>query len=174
MNTLEDAMNNARTIDLLDEIVVLDPVRLSFNDSNLSKYMEEFGIFYDYFSSKTAKAEELAANVELEKENKEAEFFLKGKSEGLTEKASQAYSVIQPEVQDLSKKLNRLNSAVKQLKEYVKALDKAYNMAQSRGHMLRKEMDKLNTDIYHSNRSGSSSNVDYSGIEDIIKAVQER
>jgi septation ring formation regulator EzrA len=173
MNTLEDAMNNARTIDLLDEIVVLDPVRLSFNDANLSKYMEEFGIFYDYFSSKTAKAEELAANVELEKENKEAEFFLKGKSEGLTEKASQAYSVIQPEVQDLSKKLNKLNSAVKQLKEYVKALDKAYNMAQSRGHMLRKEMDKLNTDIYHSNR-GSSSNVDYSGIEDIIKAVQER
>ena len=168
---MKEVLENIRTIDLEDEIVILDPNRLSFNDASLSKYMEEFGLWYDYFSSKVAKAEELVANAELETENRKDEYFLKGKSEGLTEKAALAYANTQTEVKDWAKKVNKLTSFSKQLKEFAKALDKAYNMAQSRGHMLRKEMDKLNSDIYHTR---SSSSVNTEGIEDIIKLVNER
>ena len=33
------------------------------------------------------------------------------------------------------------------LKQHLRSWDKAHENAQSRGHMIRKEMDKLNTDI---------------------------
>lgn len=138
-----EPIENIRVIDLGDEQIVLDPARLRFNDASLHKFMEDLGIWYDYFTSKTAKAEELFANAELAREFRHDQLFLQAKSEGLTEKASEAYARTQDEVQGLHKQENALKSAVKQMKEYVKALDKAYSMAQNRGHMIRKEMDKL-------------------------------
>lgn len=158
-------IENVRKIDLGDEIIVLDPSRLAFNDATLNKFMEELSIYYDYFSSKTAKAEEMLANIELDKEQKHAEFFIKGKSEGFSDKTAEAYATTQQELKELGKAENSLKSSVKQLKEYVKALDKAHSMAQNRGYMIRKEMDKLNTDIYTFKNGNSYSN---SEIEKII------
>lgn len=37
---------------------------------------------------------------------------------------------------------------VKLLQQYLRSWDKAHDNAQSLGHFLRKEMDKLNADIY--------------------------
>lgn len=153
----KEAIENVRKIDLDDEIVVLDPNKLSFNDATLSTFMEELSIYYDYFSSKTTKAEELLANTELEIEQKHAEHFLKAKTDGLSDKTAEAYAKVQDEMKELCKRENRFKVAAKQLKEYVKALDKAHSMAQNRGYMLRKEMDKLNSDIYSSNRSASNN-----------------
>jgi hypothetical protein len=36
------------------------------------------------------------------------------------------------------------------LQQHLRAWDKNHDNAQSRGHMIRKEMDKLNIDIYKS------------------------
>lgn len=162
----DEVIKNIRTIDLVDEVVVLDPARLSFNDSTLSLFMEELSIWYDYFSSKTAKAEELYVNIESEKEMKYYEHFLKAKTDGLPDKAAEAYARTQLEVKQLQVSENKLSSALKQLKEFTKSLDKAHSMAQNRGYMIRKEMDKLNSDIYQSSNS-SNSNFQKS-LEDII------
>lgn len=166
----EEVISNIRKIDLLDEIVILDPSRLSFNDSTLNVFMEELSIWYDYFSSKTAKAEELYINAESERENAYYESFLKAKSEGLPDKAAEAYAKTQPNVKDLMKKENKLSSSLKQLKEFTKSLDKAHSMAQNRGYMIRKEMDKLNSDIYHTPNTNNLNNnyISPKTLEDII------
>ena len=45
------------------------------------------------------------------------------------------------------------------LKQHLKAWDKAHENAMSRGHMVRKEMDKLNTDIVLKNRDDAVSGI---------------
>jgi len=156
-----DPLNNIRTIDLGDEQIILDPLRLKFNDATLGKWMEDLGIWYDYYSSKTAKAEDAFANAELDAEALYDEHFLKAKSEGLSDKAAEAYARTQPDVKVLQKREITLKGAVKQMKEYLKALDKTHDMAQNRGYTIRKEMDKLSTDIF---KSSSSSSFDLDAI----------
>ena len=167
---MTDPVDNVRVIDLVDEQVTLDPVRLQFNDSTLSKYMEEISLWYDYYSSKATKAEELYANAELTRQSRHDFYFLQAKSEGLTEKSSEAHARIQPEIVELQKKENYFKSATKQLKEYLRSLDKAHSMAQNRGYMIRKEMEKLNSDIMWSKNSGHEN---AANIDDIIGAMKQ-
>jgi hypothetical protein len=56
-------------------------------------------------------------------------------------------------------------SAVGFLKMYLKAWDKNHDNAQNRGHTLRKELDKLNKDIYE----GRDGNDGLCNAEDILK-----
>lgn len=164
---MQNFEENKREINLDGEIVSLDPSFLQFNDSTLSEYMQKISLYYDYFSSKCTLAEELYVNSELDRESRYDFFFLQGKKEeGLTEKASEAYARTQPEVKELQKKENYYKSAVRKMKEFLRALDKAHTMAQNRGYMIRKEMEKLNSDIYYKNNDSPAPDAD---IEDIIK-----
>lgn len=154
-------LENLRKIDLDGEVITLDPNRLCFNDTSLSKFMEELSIWYDYFSSKGAKAEELMTKFEAAYEEKKAEKILLGSQNGLSVKAAESFATIDTEVKALLESFNYYKSATKQMKEFLKSLDKAHGMAQNRGYMIRKEMDKLQTDIYHT--SG-----EFKDIQDII------
>lgn len=142
-----DPLDNVRTLDLDGDLVSLDPKRLSFNEASLSGFMEELSVWYDYYSSRSAKAEELAGNAETAYEAERDKKFLEGKSQGLSDKAAEAFSRIDDKVKLLLELTNKYKGYLKQLKEYTKALDKAHSMSQNRGYMLRKEMDKLNPDI---------------------------
>ena len=85
-----DPMINLRTIDLGDETVVLDPSRLQFNETTLSDFFENISLWYDYYSSKCAKAESVYANAETAYENKYMEKFLVAKNEGISDKGADA------------------------------------------------------------------------------------
>lgn len=140
-------LNNTREIDLIDEIVTLDPKRLSFNDANIGKFMEELSVWYDYYSSKSAKAEDLFGKAEIKYENKKAEKFLQAKGQGLSDKAAEAFSSVDSEVIVAKDATNLMKTQLKQLKEFLRSLDKAHDMAKSRGFMMQKEMDKLGCNI---------------------------
>ena len=144
-----DPIDNIRTVKLGDEEIVLDPKKLQFNDASLGQFMEQTSIWYDYFSSKGAKAEELMVEAETKHEALYLAKFNEGKQSGTSDKGADAYARVDCSVQTLQAEVNHYKSAVKQLKEYLKSFDKAFSMAQNRGYMLRKEMDKLNADIYH-------------------------
>jgi hypothetical protein len=123
-------LQNLRTIRVGTEDILLDPKRLQFNEANLGVFMEELSLWYDYYSSKLAVAES-------EYETLRAEKFLHGKQEaGLSDKAAESFATADPNVK-------AAREAAKQLKDYLRAMDKAADLAMNRGHMLRKEMDKL-------------------------------
>lgn len=143
-------LNNIRKLDLNGEEILLDPKRLQFNDATLSQFMEELSIWYDYYSSKSAFAEELMGNAEIALETLRAEKFLEGKTEaGLSDKGAEAFTTKDPMVKAAAQLVTKYKSDVKQLKEYLRAMDKSHQMAQNRGYMLRKEMDKLMSDIHY-------------------------
>jgi hypothetical protein len=127
------ALQNSRTITVAGEIMELDPKRLQFNETNLAQYMEEFSLWYDYYSSKLAIAES-------DYEAKRAEKFLAAKADSMSDKAAESFATIDASVKEA-------RESARQLKDYLRALDKAHDMAANRGHMLRKEMDKLGAHV---------------------------
>lgn len=143
MNPVE----NVRTIDLEGEIVILDPQRFVFTDATLSQFMQDVSLYYDYYSSKSAKSEELLTKFENEHETLYLTAFLQGKESGFSDKGAEAFAKISPDVKVAYEKVEKYKSTTKQLKEYLKSFDKAHNMAQNRGYMIRKELDKLGLDI---------------------------
>lgn len=157
-------VDNIRTLDLDGETITLDPSRFQFNDMTLSKFMEDVSIWYDYYSSKSAKSEELLVAAENDYEDKYLTKFLEGK-ETLSDKGADAYARVNLEVKEKMALVEKYKSTTKQLKEYLKAFDKAHNMAQNRGYMIRKELEKLHSDIHYSSDTS---------ISDIINELKEK
>jgi len=159
---MTDPVDNIRTVDLGDEQIVLDPKRFLFNDASLGKFMEDVSIWYDYYSSKSSKSESLLVDAETLYDTRYLEKFLEGKQAGLSDKGADALARTNLVVKECQELVNKYKSTTKQLKEYLKSFDKAHSMAMNRGYMIRKELDKLNSDIQ------SSCNID-----DIIGKIKE-
>ena len=144
-----DPIDNVRVLEIDGTDVELDPKRLCFTDASLPKFMEELSLWYDYYSSKFAKAEEILANLETRQKTAYFTRFIEGKREVGSDKAAEAFAKTHPEVTALNELVDKAASNVNQMKEYIRALDKAHQMGQNRGHMIRKEMDKLNGNYYN-------------------------
>ncbi len=158
-----DPLKNVRTVVLDTEVIELDPKFLQFNDATINKFIEAVSLYYDYYSSKCAMAESLLANAELDYETKYMQKFAEAKSEGISDKGADAMTKVNEEVIASQKKVIDTKTAHRQIKEYLRAFDKAHEMAKNRGYMLCKEMDKLSNDIYYSNTSNKKE-IDVSDI----------
>lgn len=132
--------------------VVLDNSRLSFNEVNLNTFMENLALWYDYFSQKLAEAEAIMAYKEYEYDVLFSAAYERSKESGCTDKLAEANAKKESNVCDAKKEIIAAKHKVTLLKQHLKAWDKAHENAMSRGHMVRKEMDKLNTDIVLRNR----------------------
>lgn len=150
-----DPINNVRIVNIDGVDVELDPKRLCFSDASLPKFMEELSLWYDYYSSKSVKAEEILANFETRQKTAYFTRFIEGKREVGSDKAAEAFAKTHPEVVALNEAVDKAASNVNQMKEYIRALDKAHQMGQNRGHMIRKEMDKLNANYYNNSNQDS-------------------
>lgn len=130
-----------------EQEVVLDNSRLAFNEISLNSFMENLGLWYDYFSQKLAEAEALLSYKEYEYELAFSSAYEKFKEEGGTDKLAEANARKEPEVSQFKRDIISAKHKVTLLKQHLRSWDKAHENAQSRGHMIRKEMDKLSTDI---------------------------
>lgn len=135
------------TVKIGDQEIILDNSRLAFNEITLNNFMENLGLWYDYFSQKLAEAEALLAYKEYEYEIAFSSAYEKFKEEGCTDKLAEANAKKDPSVSDYKKDIISAKHKVTLLKQHLRSWDKAHENAQSRGHMIRKEMDKLSTDI---------------------------
>jgi hypothetical protein len=170
-------------IDISGEKVYLDRNKLNFNELTLSEYIEKEGGYIDYFGAMLSLAEKELANIENEIERLNIEYekiyskkFSDYKSEhNGSDKFVEAKVFPDSEVQ--AAKLNVIDAKgraieakykVRLLQQHLRAWDKNHENAQSRGHFLRKEMDKLNRDIYLRSKTD-----DYleSKVDDIVKEV---
>lgn len=143
----DPAPYSKQTISLSGEEIILDNSRLLFNEVTLNKFMENLGQWYDYFSQKLAEAEALLAYKEYEYEVVFSKKYEEAKEQGSTDKLAEAAAKKNEEVCLAKKEIISAKYKVTILKQHLRSWDKAHENAQSRGHMIRKEMDKLNTDI---------------------------
>lgn len=128
--------------------VRLDPDNLRFNEATLSNYMETEAVWYDYFGGMLAEAEYLAQRLEHQYDVIYSERFKEHKENGCTEKLSEANAKADDDVIKAKDEWLLAKCKVKMLQQHLRAWDRAHENAQSRGHFLRKEMDKLNKDIH--------------------------
>lgn len=140
------------TIKIGNQEVVLDNSRLAFNEVSLNAFMENLALWYDYFSQKLAEAEAILAYKEYEHDVLFSAAYERSKEDGCTDKLAEANAKKEPNVCEAKKEIIGAKHKATLLKQHLKAWDKAHENAMSRGHMLRKEMDKLNTDIVSRNR----------------------
>lgn len=140
------------TIKLGGQEIILDNSRLAFNEISLNNFMENLALWYDYFSQKLAEAEAILAYKEYEHDVLFSACYEKSKEEGCTDKLAEANAKKDTGVCDAKKEIIGAKHKVTLLKQHLKAWDKAHENAMSRGHMVRKEMDKLNTDIVFKNK----------------------
>lgn len=132
--------------------ITLDNSRLSFNEASLNEFMQNLALWYDYFSQKLAEAEAILAFKEFEHEVLFSSYYEKNKEEGCTDKLAEANAKKEESVCEAKKEIIGAKHKVTLLKQHLKAWDKAHENAMSRGHMVRKEMDKLHTDIVFKNK----------------------
>jgi len=144
---------NKRVVNLGQEDIVLDADRLLFNEASLNQFQDRLAIWYDYFSEKLSLAEYLLARRESDYDVVYSKAYAEHKEGGATDKLSEAHAKSDPEVQDAKNLVILAKQRVQQLKQHLKSWDKAHDNAQSRGHMVRKEMDKLRSDIMHTNHA---------------------
>lgn len=130
------------------ETVVLDPDRMKFNETTLNQYMEhEYG-WLDYFGKKLEQANAILFKAEIEYENKYAQLFDQYKTDGCTEKQSEFRAKGQDVLFQLKEKIGDTKLKASLINRHLMAWNKNHENVQNRGHNLRKELDKLNKDIY--------------------------
>lgn len=145
---MSDLVPNAQTtIKLGGQEIVLDNSRLAFNEISLNTFMENLALWYDYFSQKLAEAEAILAFKEYEYDVLFSASYEKSKEEGCTDKLAEANAKKDAGVCEAKREIIGAKHKVTLLKQHLKSWDKAHENAMSRGHMIRKEMDKLHTDI---------------------------
>jgi len=157
---ISDAPESKQTIHISGEEIVLDNSRLAFNEVTLNTFMENLSLWYDYFSQKLAEAEALLAYKENEYDIVFSRKYEEAKEQGCTDKLAEAAAKKNDEVCQAKKDIISSKFKVTILKQHLRSWDKAHENAQSRGHMIRKEMDKLNLDVMQQKGSSLEQRVD--------------
>ncbi|MCK9458465.1 MAG: hypothetical protein M0R80_02330 [Proteobacteria bacterium] len=134
--------------------VFLDDKLFAFNESNLNIYLQKAGPQCAYLQAKLAELESLH-------DKKYHLLFIEYKDEGGTEKYVEARCRSNPDVVDLA-------LAIKKIKGHLRAWDMNHANAISFGHNIRREMEKLNSDI----RFKADPGVD-ERIMDILRATHK-
>lgn len=135
--------------------ITVNPENLRFDENTLGAYIQTEGGHYDNIGGYLALSERHLQNKEVQYEKLFCERFEEAKEHGASDKLAEAKAKKDPDVVDKKLEVVEARYIVNRLKNHVKAWDKNHDNAQSLGHMLRKQMDKLNADIRaHDDRFG--------------------
>ena len=169
---LDEILENKITIKVANQDVVLDPKLLHFTEVTLSRYEDQEGVWYDYFGNKLALAEAELQYHELQLEKLESKKFIAYKELGGSDKLAEAKVKCDDEYIAASEIVILAKEKVKHIQQHLRAWDKNHENAQSRGHMIRKEMDKLHYDSYVKGLQTPKSELD-TAIDNIIGKSKE-
>ena len=136
-----------------------DPKILQFNEVNLNQFLQHFGSKYSYL---VQQVKELAVEYERLYNLK---YVTYKDNDGGSDKLVEARCKADTELADMKKVVERATG-------FLRAMDKAYDAAISYGHNLRKEMEKLDTDIHFSTGFTGKQNTQVEAqIEDIFSKI---
>lgn len=172
-NDFSDILNYKTSLTLINgRTITLDSTRFVFNEANLNQFIEREAVWYDHFGNVLAVAEEELAEAECVYESTYAGKFAYTKEQGGSDKLVEATVKSDPEVMVLKKNVVKAKKNVKLLQQHLRSWDKCHDNAQSRGYMLRKEIDKLGGDIYHSKNEYTGSDIEQK-IDEVITKTQD-
>ena len=140
-------MIDKETITIAGHDVILDPENLRFDEMTLTQYIQTEGGYYDNFGAFLAMAEKVQHLRESEYDQVYTERFAEAKNQGGSDKLAEATAKSDSTVVDAKLHVIEAKYKVKRLQQHLRAWDRNHDNAQSLGHMIRKEMDKLNSDI---------------------------
>jgi hypothetical protein len=128
--------------------IVLDPNNMKYNENSLGEYMgKEYG-WVDYLGKQLEYAQKEVLHAEIESEKIYSKKFIESKDMGNSDNYAKAYALQHDDVVAAKKFIADRKETVGHIKAHLKAFDKNHENVQNRGHTLRKELDKLNRDIY--------------------------
>lgn len=125
----------------------IDTGDLSFTDASLNTFFEKVGGIIDYIGSAHANAMRYHAVCELSYKQMFIDKFKAQKDAGKSDKTAELYAEGDPDCINLKQMSINAKYIKDRLYAHLQALNSAREDAHQRGHMLRKEMDKLHGDI---------------------------
>lgn len=141
--------------------LLLDPDHMKFNENTLSDYMDhEYG-WIDYLGKKLEFAAKEMALSEIRYESLYNEKFVETKDGGGSDNYAKAKASSDSDVVKAHEYYVERKYVVGAIKAHLRAWDKNHENAQNRGHTLRKELDKLNKDIYQDKPDSSCNFEDF-------------
>lgn len=162
-------MKKLETLEIDGLTVSIDPENMKFNETNLNNYLQKEAGYCDNFGAYLALAERNLQNKEVMHENVYHQRFVEAKDQGGSDKRAEAVAKSDPIVVELREQVVDARYIVNRLKQHLRAWDKNHNNAQSFGHTLRREMDKLNTDIMrHAGYGNSNNNSNVDSLDDAV------
>jgi len=147
-------------------VVDVDPNNLRFDETTLNEYIQKEGGYYDYFGAFLSLAERNLQNKETMYEKLYNERFIEAKEDGAAVALAEAKAKVDPVVTALKDEVIEAKYIVNRLKQHLRAWDKNHDNAQSMGHMLRKQIDKLHAEI--SMRTAGLDPSEIPGLDDAI------
>ncbi len=132
--------------------VLVNAENLRFDEDSLNNYIQTEAGFYDNFGAFLALAEKNLQNKEVQHEKLFSERFVEAKDDGCSDKMAEAKAKCDNVVVLIKEQIIDARYVVNRLKNHLKAWDKNHDNAQSLGHMLRKQMDKISGDHIMGNR----------------------
>ena len=120
----------------------------------------EYG-WVDYLGKQLEYAQKEVLHAEIDYDSIYSKKFIVSKDNGNSDNYAKAFALSNDDVVAAKKKIADRKETVGHIKAHLKAFDKNHENVQNRGHTLRKELDKLNRDIY--------SPVDTCEAEDFLK-----
>ena len=139
-----------REIFVGQEKVVIDHDILKFGEANLNEFLQKIGTYNAYFAEKQADSVWILGLYEQKHEEIYSRRFreLKGTGKSVSNELAEAAAKTDTDVIEAHHKMlaARLNKDL--LTGFLKSIDKAFQAAMNYGYNRRKEMDKLNHDIY--------------------------
>lgn len=148
--------------------VTLDARNLRFDEATLSIYIQHEAGYYDNFGGFLALAERAQQNKDTLYDKIYYERFVEAKESGGSDRMAEARAKSDPTVVALKEEAIQAKYIVNRIKQHLKAWDKNHDNAQSMGHMLRKQMDKLNMEV-----NMRMANIDRNEIPGLDNAVQD-
>lgn len=140
--------------------VEIDPENLRFDEQSLSNYIQKESGWYDNFGAYLALSERHLQNKEVAHEKLYCERFVEAKENGASDKLAEAKAKADADVNELKSEIVEAKYVVNRLKNHLKAWDKNHDNAQSLGHTLRRQMDKLKGDTIYGDHGWQGSTVD--------------
>lgn len=152
---------NYEIVNVNGEEVHISKEDLKFDETTLTQYFIAEGGFYNYLGGRLRVAEAMLAREEITFEELWGEKFRGYKDEGGSDKYAEARTNADSEITAAKLKVVDAKLVVGMIQSHMRAFDKNHENAQSLGHFLRKEMEKLNSDIrFRHNVSYTDAEVD--------------
>lgn len=148
------------TVKVGETIVEINPDDLRFTDATINVFFEKISGKIDYIGRCLANAQRICSLVDQKAEFAFINEFKKSKEEGKSDKSAELYAKGSDEVQKYKKASIEAKHIKDILYHHLQSLNAAREDAHNRGHMLRKEMDKLSNEFMkpHENEDSQTFN----------------